>query len=228
MQGYDALALECDVQVGAYDQHFNMLAGRVIQQRRGQEPQVMLTTPLLMGTDGRKMSKSYGNAIMLSDSPADIYGKCMRISDDQIAGYLELATTLPAAEVERQVATLTRGEVNPKDVKKVVARALVEQYFGEAEAEAAEATFRQLSERRTAPGDVEAVELEVGDEGEWVPKALAELGMVKSTSEGRRMIKQGAVSFDDERVTDLEARLKAGREVLVRVGKRRYLKVTTR
>ncbi len=228
MQGYDAYALECDVQVGAYDQHFNMLAGRTIQDHFGQRPHVMLTVPLLMGTDGRKMSKSFNNAISLTDSPEDMYGKCMRVSDELIPGYLELATTLPPSEVEAHKRALERGEVNPKDVKKVVARNVTQQYHGEEGAQKGEEVFRQLSERRSAPAEVPEAELEVGPEGLWLPKALAELGLVKSSSEGRRMIKQGAVSLDGARVTDLEARLMPSEGVLVKVGKRRYLRVTAR
>jgi tyrosyl-tRNA synthetase len=227
MQGYDAFALSCDVQVGAYDQHFNMLAGRIIQQRYGQSPHVMLTMPLLMGTDGRKMSKSYGNAILLTDTPADIYGKTMRINDELIPQYLDLATTLAPAEIDRLKAALAEG-ANPKDVKKAIAWNLAAQYHGEAGAREGEEAFRQLSELRQAPADVESADLEVGADGEWLPRALATLGLVKSSSEGRRLVEAGAVSLDDARVTDPEARLGPGREVLVRVGKRRYLRVTTR
>ncbi len=228
MQGYDAHALECDVQVGAYDQHFNMLAGREIQSHRGQRPHVMLTVPLLIGTDGRKMSKSYGNTIMLEDKPADMYGKCMRISDDLLPQYLDLVTTMAPESKGEHKRTLTEGTVNPKDVKKAIAHHVVEQYFDAAAAGEAEATFRRLSELRAAPTDVPKAEIEVGADGLWLPKALAQLGMVKSSSEGRRMIKMGAVALDDERITDAETRLRPGRKVLVRVGKRRYLEVTTR
>lgn len=227
MQGYDAFALECDVQVGGYDQHFNMLAGRVIQESRGQRPHVMLTVPLLMGTDGRKMSKSYGNAIMLTDAPADMYGKCMRVSDELIPGYLDLATTLAPAEVDALKAALAAGEAHPKEVKKRIAFNVTSQYHGEAAAAEAEDTFRRVSEERSAPAEVESATLEVGDEGLWIPKALADLGLVKSTSEGRRLLVQGGVSLDGVRVTDPEARLNRS-EVLVKVGKRRYLRVTAR
>lgn len=228
MQGYDAFALECDVQVGAYDQHFNMLAGRTIQSHRGQQPHVMLTTPLLMGTDGRKMSKSYGNTIMLTDSPADVYGKCLRISDDLITQYLELATTLPLDAINEYKEQLANSTINPKDVKKALAWNVVSQYHGEEAAKEAEDTFRRMSEQRQAPSDVETSELEVGPEGLWLPKVLQTLGMVKSSSEGRRLIKQGAVAIDDVRVTDLDYRLEANLEVLVRAGKRRYRRVKTR
>jgi tyrosyl-tRNA synthetase len=226
MQGYDAYALTCDVQVGGYDQHFNMLAGRIIQQRQGQRPHVMLTMPLLRGTDGRKMSKSYGNAIMLNDSPADMYGKCMRISDDLLPEYLDLATTLPPAEVDQLKETLAKQEENPKNIKKIVARNVVLQYHGDEAANEAEERFRQLSELRGAPTDVPEANLAVGSEGLWLPKALVQLELVKSSSEGRRLIKQGAVSLDGVRVTDVEQRLLPGPAVLIRVGKRRYSKVT--
>lgn len=228
MQGYDAYALECDVQVGGYDQHFNMLAGRTIQQRHGHPSHVMLTVPLLLGSDGRKMSKSYGNAIMLNDTAADMYGKTMRISDDMIPQYLDLATTLPPDVIDEHKAALSAASVNPKEVKKELAWNLVERYHGADEAREAEGVFRQMSELRQAPSDVERAELDVGDDGLWLPKALAQLQMVKSSSEGRRMIKQGAVSIEGEKIHDAEYRLQAGLEVLVRVGKRRYIRVTTR
>lgn len=228
MQGYDAYALECDVQVGGYDQHFNMLAGRVIQQRHDHTPHAMLTVPLLMGSDGRKMSKSYGNTIMLTDTAADMYGKTMRISDDLIPQYLDLATTLPPEVIDEHKAALMATTVNPKDVKKEIGGNLVERYHGADEAREAEAVFRQMSELRQAPSEVKTAELEVGEDGLWLPKALAQLQMVKSSSEGRRMIKQGAVSIEGDKIQDLEHRLQAGLEVLVRVGKRRYIRVTTR
>ena len=228
MQGYDAHALECDVQVGGYDQHFNMLAGRVIQTHFGRPPHVMLTMPLLAGTDGRKMSKSYGNAVLLDDPPPDMYGKCMRIGDELIADYLDLVTTLEPAEVEAYKAALARGEVNPKDVKKVVALNVTAQYHGVEAAREAEETFRRVSERREAPAEVPAAAIELGEAGISLAKALAELGLVKSSSEGRRMIAQGAVSLDGLRVTDPDARLEPCDEALVKVGKRRFLRVTAR
>ena len=228
MQGYDAYALECDVQVGAYDQHFNMLAGRVIQQHYGQAPHVMLTMPLLKGTDGRKMSKSYGNSIMLTDSAADVYGKCMRIADELIPQYLDLVTTLPAEEIDEHKRALSDGEVNPKNVKKAVAWDVTLQYHGEEGAKEGEETFRKVSEQRSAPDEVETAEIEVGTDGLWLPKALSTLGMVKSTAEGKRMVKQGAVRLDGVKITDLEARLEQTEGVEISVGKRRFLQVTAK
>lgn len=228
MQGYDAYALECDVQVGGYDQHFNMLAGRIIQQHHGQAPHVMLTMPLLKGTDGRKMSKSYGNSINIADPPADVYGKCMRISDDLIPDYLDLVTTLPAAEIDEHKRALIQGEVNPKNVKKVVAWDVTRQYHGDEGAREGEAAFRKMSEQRREPDEVDTAEIEVGPDGLWLPKALSELGMVKSTSEGKRMVKQGAVRLNGEKITQLETNLLPVENALLQVGKRRYLRVTAK
>jgi tyrosyl-tRNA synthetase len=228
MQGYDAFALECDVQVGGYDQHFNMLAGRIIQQSRGQKPHVMLTMPLLMGTDRRKMSKSYGNAIMLTDTPADMYGKCLRVSDDLIPQYLDLVTTLEPDEIEAAKAALAAGEAHPKELKKRIGSNVTRQYHGEAAAREAAETFRLVSEERSAPADVPAAEVSVGPEGLWLPRVLAELGLVKSSSEARRLLAQGAIKLDGERVTDPEARLLPGPEVLVQVGKRKFLRILAR
>jgi tyrosyl-tRNA synthetase len=228
MQGYDAHALGCDVQVGGYDQHFNMLAGRIIQQHFGTLPHVMLTMPLLLGTDGRKMSKSYGNAILLDDSPADMYGKCMRIGDALIPQYLDLVTTLATSDVDLHKERLARSEVNPKEVKKLVAFDVTRQYHGEDGARLGEDTFRQLSELRQAPEAIETVSIDVGPDGLWLPKALVRLQLVPSAAEGRRMIAQGAVSLDGEKVTDADTRLMPADGVVIKVGKRRFLRVTAR
>jgi len=225
MQGYDAHALDCDVQVGGYDQHFNMLAGRTIQAHHGRPPHVMVTVPLLPGTDGRKMSKSYGNAILLDDTPADMYGKCMRVADPLIPAYLDLATTLEPAEIDRLKRDLADATAHPKDVKKTVAWNVTRQYHGEQAAGSAEDAFRRISEERSTPADVSTAEIVVGAEGQWLPKVLAEVGLVKSSSDGRRMIAQGAVSLDGVRVTDPDARLGPTDGVLIKVGKRRFLTV---
>ena len=178
MQGYDAHALDCDVQIGAYDQHFNMLAGRAIQQHFGKTPHVMITNPLLVGTDGRKMSKSYGNTININDNPFDMYGKSMRIDDGQIADYLELATLLQGGEIDELLQKLDGG-INPMEVKKSLAFNLVRQYHGDDAAAAAEAKFFQVVQQKAAPDDVE--EKEVPPElaaGTWVDICKG-LGLIK-------------------------------------------------
>ncbi|MBM3287145.1 MAG: tyrosine--tRNA ligase [Candidatus Eisenbacteria bacterium] len=226
MQGYDAYALACDVQVGGYDQHFNLLAGRWIQERQGQRPHVMLTLPLLMGTDGRKMSKSYGNAIQINDAPEEMYGKTMRIADEFIADFLDLATAMKPAEIDAAKARLATKGTNPMDVKKDLAAHLVAIYHGaEAAAKAAE-HFRQVVQEKSAPDAIEEVHLPPGAaEGTpWVDILVA-LKLASSKSELRRLIQQGGFYIDQQPVRDPSAAWDGGEETLIRLGKRRYFRI---
>lgn len=228
MQGYDAYALDCDVQIGAYDQHFNMLAGRIIQQHFGRTPHVMITNPLLVGTDGRKMSKSYGNTININDNPFDMFGKSMRIEDGQIRDYLELATSLEGSEIDRLLQQIDSG-TNPMEVKKQLASNLVRQYHGEEVAREAEEKFFQVVQRKSAPDDVEerAVPPEVAS-GTWIDICHA-LGIVKSRGEMRRLMKQGGFYVEQQPVTEIEARAVVPEEgVLVRLGKRSYYRLVNK
>ena len=156
MQGYDAYMLTCDVQVGGYDQHFNMLAGRAIQEHFGDPPHVMLTNPLLIGTDGRKMSKSYGNVINVQDEPFDMYGKTMRMADEHIQAYLELTSSLSGDAIDAEVRLLRDG-ANPMAAKKRLAFDLVRQYHDEATAGDAAQQFERVVQRQEAPEDVPEV-----------------------------------------------------------------------
>ena len=225
MQGYDAHALKCDVQVGAYDQHFNMLAGRSIQEHFGAKPHVMITNPLIIGTDGRKMSKSYGNTININDEPFDMYGKAMRVSDEHVPEYLELTSSLTGAEID-ELSQQIKAATNPMDVKKRLARNLVEQYHGAAAAEAAAAQFHQVVQQKAAPDEVPEKTVP-GDlaGGSWVD-LCAGLGLAKSKGEMRRLMKQGGFYVEQESVTDTEvaAQIPAG-GVLIRLGKRRYYRL---
>jgi tyrosyl-tRNA synthetase len=224
MQGYDAYALKCDVQVGAYDQHFNMLAGRAIQEHFGDKPHAMLTNPLIIGTDGRKMSKSYGNSISINDEPFDMYGKAMRVADEHVPAYLELTTSLSGSEIDELVGQLTAG--NPMDVKKRLADNLVEQYHGaEAAAEAA-AKFRQVVQQKEAPDEVPEVSVPAAmASATWVD-ICAEMKLCKSKGEMRRLMKQGGFYVEQESVndTDATAQIPDG-GVLIRLGKRRYYRL---
>ncbi len=225
MQGYDAYALQCDVQVGGYDQHFNLLAGRVIQEHFGQKPQIMLTLPLLPGVDGRKMSKSYGNTIDVDDTPEDMYGKVMRISDDLIETYLELACLLPASEVEALEAELRSG-TNPMLVKKRLAYEVTRTYHGQEAAARAQETFERLSQRRELPPEEEIPRLRVPaalctGETPWAV-VLAELGLAASRSAARRLMEGGGFKVDGQRVSDRNAVYPGKARVLVQVGKRKF------
>ncbi|NNG00135.1 MAG: tyrosine--tRNA ligase [Desulfobacteraceae bacterium] len=228
MQGYDAYMLNCDVQVGGYDQHFNMLAGRSIQEHFGAAPHVMVTNPLIIGTDGRKMSKSYGNTISINDEPFDMYGKGMRIADEHVVEYLELTSSLSGGEIDGLDAELASG-ANPMTVKKRLAFNLVEQYHGKDAAEQAAGEFKQVVQDKTVPDEVP--ELEVSAElaaGSWVDLCAA-LGISKSKGEIRRLMKQGGFYVRQEPVKDTEALAQIPDEgVLIRLGKRRYYQLVMR
>jgi tyrosyl-tRNA synthetase len=230
MQGYDAHALQCDVQVGGYDQHFNLLAGRWIQEHFGEKPHIMLTTPLLPGTDGRKMSKSYGNEIAIRDTPEDMYGKAMRVADEFLPAYLELATALPVVRVEELKTSLTSRAVNPMEVKKELARHLVELYHGRDAASSAADHFRMVVQEKSAPEEITEVALPPelaraarGDGILW-PDLIAGLKLAASKSEVRRLMQQGGFYVEQEPVTDVGARYRGG-TTLVRLGKRKYYRI---
>jgi tyrosyl-tRNA synthetase len=223
-QAYDSVALRADVELGGTDQTFNLLLGRDLQRAHGQEPQVALTVPILEGLDGaQKMSKSLGNYVGISEPPGDIYGKLMSISDGLMWRYFDLLTRLPAGELE----ALREG--HPMDAKKRLARAVTAQYWGEAAATGAEAQFSRQVQQGQIPDIIEEVEVPSG--GATGPgfrllwQVLKEAGLAPSTSEARRLIQQGAVDVDGERVGDLDRRLAQGRGYLIRVGKRRYKRV---
>ena len=226
VQGYDSVALRADVELGGTDQRFNLLVGREIQKQYGQEPQVILMMPLLEGTDGvQKMSKSLGNYIGINESPGEIFGKIMSISDDLMMRYYELLSTVPNQEFSRMKADMESGKLNPKNAKQRLAMEMVDRYHGEQAAAQARDQFEEVFSRKGLPEDIETVVLDSGGEAAWLPRVLSETGMVSSNSEGKRMIGQGAVSVDGERAGDPEATLASGKEYLIKVGKRRFKKV---
>ena len=225
MQGYDAYMLKCDVQVGGYDQHFNMLAGRAIQEHFGDPPHVMLTNPLLIGTDGRKMSKSYGNVINVHDAPFDMYGKTMRMADEHIPAYLELTSSLDSEAIDGEVRRLQDG-ANPMEVKKRLAFDLVRQYHGEAAAEEAAATFQRVVQRQQAPDEVPEVSVPPHLLGATWVDLCAGLELSPSKAEARRLMRQGGFYIEQTPVKDTEARADVPPGgVLVRLGKRRYYRL---
>ena len=226
MQGYDAYMLKCDVQVGGYDQHFNMLAGRAIQEHFGDPPHVMLTNPLLVGTDGRsKMSKSYRNVINVHDAPFDMYGKTMRMADAHIQTYLELASSLDAEAIDAEVQRLQDG-ANPMVVKKRLAFDLVRQYHGEAAAAAAAETFQRVVQCQQAPDEVPQVSVPAHLQGVTWVDLCADLELCPSKAEARRLVRQGGFYVEQTPVTDTEARAEVPPPgVLVRLGKRRYYRL---
>jgi len=217
-QGYDSVALGADVELGGTDQTFNLLVGRDLQRAHGQEPQVALTVPILEGLDGvQKMSKSLGNYVGINEPPADIYGKLMSVSDALMFRYFDLATRVP----EEEVAELRR--LHPMDAKKRLARTVTAMYHGEAAAEAAEAQFSRVVQKKELPESIDVIYLSTSSDGEPAWKIAVLAGMVASNSEARRLIQQGAVELDGARVSDVNQKvLVSGLSHLLQVGKRKF------
>ena len=227
IQAYDSVALKADVEVGGTDQKFNLLVGRDVQREYGQEPQVALMMPLLVGTDGKeKMSKSLGNYIGINEPPEEIYGKTMSIPDFLIYPYFELATDVDSSELAEIKRSLEDPEVNPMDLKRKLARRLVAMYHGEEAARRAEEAFDRVFRRREVPDEVP--EYVLNQDRVWIVRLLTSSGLASSNSEARRLIAQGGVYIDGQRVTDpnLEVEFKGGE--VVKVGKRRFLRVVRR
>ncbi len=225
IQGYDSVALRADVELGGTDQKFNLLVGRDLQRANGMAPQAILTMPLLEGTDGiQKMSKSLGNSIGLFDPPGEMYGKIMSISDTMMWRYYELLSDTPESELEEMRSKAGSGEVNPKNLKMRLAREMVSRYHSEASAESAEKEFESVFKNKNLPEDMPTVK-SWGDEPRWICKVLAEHSLTDSTSAARRLILQGAVSLNGEKVSDVSLNLEGNQEYLIKVGKKRFLKI---
>jgi len=224
LQAYDSVAMEADVEFGGTDQKFNILAGRQLQASLGLPPQDVLLWPLLTGTDGRKMSKSFGNTIDLTTPPDKMYGKVMSISDKVLDEYLTLASEIPDDEVEKIRHTLAEGTVNPRDVKMRLARDVVRQFHGQEAAQSAEAEFVRVFQERDLPSEIPIYEVP-GDEPVPIIQLLRGAGLVQSNAEARRLISQGGVRVDDEKVLDIHATLAAIDGTIVRVGKRKFVRL---
>ena len=232
MQAYDSVKIEADVEMGGNDQLFNLLAGRELMEKMGMEPQIALTMPLPEGTDGtRKMSKSYGNYIGLTDAPADMFGKTMSIPDEMIGKYYRLASSLTPAEVDEIDAALADGSANPYELKRALGRDLVTTYHSAEAAAEAEAEFDRVHKNRDLPTDMPevSVEIAVNDEGlVYLPAVLQAAGLVPSAGQARRDIDGGGVKLDGEAVApktynvDPEA-LKPG--TVLQVGKRHFARL---
>ena len=226
IQGYDSVAMEADVELGGTDQLFNLLMGRDLQRARGQEPRVVLTMPLLEGLDGiNKMSKSLGNYIGISESPDDIFGKILSVSDELMFRFYELLSDLSMEEIAALKKDMEQGRVHPKAVKVRLAKELVNRFHNQEAADRAEKNFEQVFAKHELPDDIAEKEVAVEGDSIWLPKLLLTAELVKSTSEGRRMVKQNAVSVGGEKVSDVNAEIPAQGMVLLKVGKRRFCKV---
>ena len=224
-QAYDSVYLETDVEMGGTDQKFNLLVGRHIQQSYDMEPQIVLTTPLLEGLDGvQKMSKSLGNYIGITEPAGEIFGKVMSISDELMWRYFELLSFRPLAEIEGLKKAVADGR-NPRDVKFELAMEIVARFHDEAAAEREKAEFISRFQKGAMPEDIQEVSVASRDGGLGIAHLLKEAGLVSSTSEALRMIQQGAVRIDGERVEDRGREVGAGSTHVYQVGKRRFAKV---
>ena len=224
-QAYDSVYLETDVEMGGIDQKFNLLVGRHIQQSYDMEPQIVLTTPLLEGLDGvQKMSKSLGNYIGITEPAGEIFGKVMSISDELMWRYFELLSFRPLAEIEGLKKAVADGR-NPRDVKFELAMEIVARFHDEAAAEREKAEFISRFQKGAMPEDIQEVSVASRDGGLGIAHLLKEAGLVSSTSEALRMIQQGAVRIDGERVEDRGREVGAGSTHVYQVGKRRFAKV---
>jgi tyrosyl-tRNA synthetase len=223
MQAYDSVMVKADVEIGGTDQKFNLLLGRELQRAHGQVPQVVMTHPMLEGLDGgRKMSKSLGNYIGIEDPPDTMFGRAMSISDSLMGRYLLWTTDLPDAEIER---LLDPERTHPRDAKEELARAIVTRYHGEAAARAAAEEFRRVFSKGEEPGEMPEILLSPEDleEGRiWVVGLVLKAGFAASGSEARRLVGQGAVGIDGDRVTDVNATVALRGGETLRVGKRRF------
>ena len=224
IQGYDSVMLEADVELGGTDQTFNLLVGRELQKRRGQPSQVVMTLPLLEGTDGvRKMSKSYDNAIGIQEDPGQMFGKLMSLSDPMMWRYFDLLSLRPEPELEDLRRRVEDGG-NPRDAKLELARELVARFHGEQAAEQAQADFTARFRDHQLPEDMEEIALTAG-EALLLPNALQQAGLCSSTSDARRMIEAGAVRMDGEKVDNLKCKLPFDNPVVLQVGRRRVARV---
>ncbi len=221
IQGYDSVALRADVELGGTDQKFNLLMGRELQKRFGQSPQVVLTMPLLEGTDGvQKMSKSLGNYIGITDPPREMFGKIMSISDELMWRYFDLLSFRSNAEIQSLKAETRSGQRNPRDAKFELARELVARFHSRADADLAWGSFVERFQKREIPSDIEEKVLRVKLAHATVPQILRGAGLVPSTSEARRMMQQGGVRIDGDKVTDFHKEIPVPSTHVYQVGKR--------
>lgn len=227
-QAYDSVYLKADVELGGTDQRFNLLMGRQMQETMGLEKQVIIMMPLLEGTDGvQKMSKSLGNYIGISESPKDMYGKLMSISDELMIKYYELLSHISIEEFNNLKEGLKSGNVHPKKAKENLAMEIVERYWGKKAAVHAKEEFDHIFKEKGVPDEIPVFELTWEEEEMWLPKIMKLSGITPSTGEAMRLIKQGAVSVDNQKITDTQKTFKKG-NYLIKTGKRKFIKVVAK
>ena len=228
MQGYDAIMLETDIQIGGVDQLFNLLIGRELQRAVGQKPQIPITLPILIGTDGTmKMSKSYGNAIGLMDPPREMYGKVMSIPDTIMINYFTLLTDLPVEDIEKIEQGLKSEKLHPMEVKKRLGREIVAKFHGTDKVAEAEEAFVSVFQKQDLPDDMPIVTVttEQSKKGMNLIDLVMATKQIPSTSEARRIIKQGGLKIDGEKVDAIDEVIQPKDGLIIRMGKRRFAKV---
>lgn len=226
IQGYDSVAMKSDVELGGTDQKFNLLVGRELQKHYGQSPQVVITFPLLEGLDGvQKMSKSLDNYIGVDESAKDMFGKIMSISDELMWRYYDLVSMKSVDEIKSLKKEADDGR-NPRDIKILLAKEIITRFHSDSEAKSAEEQFISQFQQKQVPDDVPEIKVTAPDGKIILPRALKDAGLVASSKEGARMIEQGGVKFDGEKVSDKGLELESGFCALVQVGKRKYARLT--
>ncbi|HHJ52316.1 MAG TPA: tyrosine--tRNA ligase [Caldithrix abyssi] len=224
MQAYDSVVIKADVELGATEQKFNLVIGRNIQKEYGQEPQIILTLPVLEGLDGKqRMSKSLGNYIGIDEAPEEMYGKTLSIPDNLIMRYFELVTDVDLSELKEIAAKLQDPAVNPRDIKRYLARTIVRMYHDEQAAARAEAHFDQVFVKKDIPDDIP--EVAVGQDQMRIDDLVVFAGMAKSKGEARRLIQGGGVSLDGEKITDPFHTVRIKKGQVLKVGKRRFARL---
>jgi tyrosyl-tRNA synthetase len=225
-QAMDSVAIKSDVELGGTDQKFNLLVGRDIQREYGLEPQVIITTPLIVGTDGiEKMSKSYNNYIGISESPQNIFGKTLSIPDNLIYNYFELATDIPNDELRKIKLQLEDSSVNPRDLKRQLAKKLVEMYHDKNAAEEAEKEFDKIFIKKEVPENIPEYNFEDEKNEINILDLITKVNLAGSKGEARRLVMQGGVSIDGEKITDISANIKITGSQVLKVGKRKFIKL---
>lgn len=228
VQGYDSVALKADVELGGTDQKFNLLMGRELQKHHGQPPQCILTMPLLEGLDGvNKMSKSLGNYVGIQEAPSEIFGKLMSVSDELMWRYIELLS-FESLETVRQWRADVAGGRNPRDIKVAFAQEIVTRFHGAGAAAHALADFEARFRRDEIPEDMPGVEIAAEGDGLVIAAVLKQAGLTASTSDALRMLAQGGVRMDGEKISDKSLKLASGQSVVLQVGKRKFARVTIR
>ncbi|MFA4858623.1 MAG: tyrosine--tRNA ligase [Candidatus Margulisiibacteriota bacterium] len=229
IQGYDSVQLKSDIEIGGTDQKFNLLVGRELQRQFKAEPQVIITLPILEGLDGqKKMSKSLNNYVGITEPPEEIFGKIMSISDDLMLRYYELVSGLPAGEILQIKAELKAEKLHPKEAKMRLASILVKRFYSSSAARAAAVEFESIFKEGNLPQDITLVKIpthELKNGKLWLPRAMVLCGMAEGTSDARRLIAQGGVSVNGQKITDEKAEIDITHEVLLQVGKRRFARI---